>query len=333
MMAALDVTEIPQVKWTKTVATVMGETYAHNEYDRSCLDVTPMSRHEEYVDYLERETAARAEAYRKKKATEDLMELHNEASLVITRFVRFVGAVKCNKLGSGNAAYTVNRAFLTSSKRKAQVNQKKRMKKRGSFSKHRETFRRSVHEGDLILEGYLQKMSSGIRKQWQTRFFAVTGHYLKYYEGDLKENLKAATDLNDLMACAIVLDRQTQDPIVLQLTLQSEAGEEEVFLRAADVPEAKHWNSCFGEFTKATAAVDTSGAERGESPTTKGVAKPKRKESGKKRRSSFNKKKNAFRASINDGDLLMQVQVRLYFAVLKPFKVSIPLNTCCFRVG
>jgi hypothetical protein len=49
---------------------------------------------------------------------------------------------------------------------------------------------------------------------------------LKYCESDdQKETLKAATDLNSLSSCSITLDAQTQEPIVLQLIIQSEGGE------------------------------------------------------------------------------------------------------------
>ena len=150
LVSLADMPDISRVRWDQTtVARVVGETYAHNQYDWSCLEVTPMTRHEEYVDYLERETAARAEAYRKKEADDDLMVLHDEAATVITRFIRFAASITSNKLGSSSAAFAVNRAFIASSRKKNKILNRK-MKRRGSFSKQRDTFRRSVHEGDMI---------------------------------------------------------------------------------------------------------------------------------------------------------------------------------------
>ena len=41
----------------------------------------------------------------------------------------------------------------------------------------------------VIKEGYLEKQSSGLVKKWQSRYFELSGHYLKYYEK--KEEIKS----------------------------------------------------------------------------------------------------------------------------------------------
>ena len=50
--------------------------------------------------------------------------------------------------------------------------------------------------------GFLKKHSTGIMKRWQARWFAVSGHYLKYYEDDTKSDkkLKGTIDLTHLQA-------------------------------------------------------------------------------------------------------------------------------------
>jgi hypothetical protein len=40
---------------------------------------------------------------------------------------------------------------------------------------------KSCSVGETKLEGYLEKMSSGLRKKWQPRYFIISTHYLKYF--------------------------------------------------------------------------------------------------------------------------------------------------------
>ena len=39
-----------------------------------------------------------------------------------------------------------------------------------------------MFEAPTLCEGYLKKMSTGMIKRWQKRYFTLAGHYLKYYE-------------------------------------------------------------------------------------------------------------------------------------------------------
>ena len=56
---------------------------------------------------------------------------------------------------------------------------------------------------------YLQKLSSGTVKRWQSRYFELSGHYLKYYEEKGKkdaadeENVKGTIDLENLSFCTV----------------------------------------------------------------------------------------------------------------------------------
>jgi hypothetical protein len=168
--------------------------YSHRDYDRSCIEVSQLTDNDEYEDIVRREAAARAEAYRKRKADEDLKFLHDDAAIIITNFIRRVSKVapRAKNSNGDNAGQT-----------------QRRMRRRPSKIKMKQ-FRRSVHEGDLILEGYLEKRSSGMKKQWLHRFFAISGHYLKYYDSDLKNQVKAVIDLYQMKSCATVLDKISQ---------------------------------------------------------------------------------------------------------------------------
>jgi hypothetical protein len=58
--------------------------------------------------------------------------------------------------------------------------------------------RDSMRDSEVILEGYLAKQSTGIKKAWQTRYFELSGHYLKYYTSAAKGEVKAVADMNEL---------------------------------------------------------------------------------------------------------------------------------------
>eukprot|EP00935_MAST-01C_sp_MAST-1C-sp1_P002211 g2211.t1 len=68
-----------------------------------------------------------------------------------------------------------------------------RERKGSRFNKKKAGWRNSVFQQSVIKEGYLQKKSSGIFKQWQSRYFELSGHYLKYYEK--KEGTKSDDEL------------------------------------------------------------------------------------------------------------------------------------------
>jgi len=72
-------------------------------------------------------------------------------------------------------------------------------RKTGAFAKA--GMRGSVFQQPVLKEGYLEKQSSGMVKKWQSRYFELSGHYLKYYEkkeGKSDETLKGAVDLQEI---------------------------------------------------------------------------------------------------------------------------------------
>ena len=69
-------------------------------------------------------------------------------------------------------------------------------RKKSAFFKAR--LRGSVFEQAVLKEGYLEKQSNGMTKSWQSRYFELSGHYIKYYEKretKSDETLKGAVDL------------------------------------------------------------------------------------------------------------------------------------------
>ena len=72
--------------------------------------------------------------------------------------------------------------------------------RRSSFTKSRKDYNRSVYDGDTVKEGALDKRTTGMVKRWQSRYFMITGHYLKYFEDEKKTKTKGVIDLSDLLA-------------------------------------------------------------------------------------------------------------------------------------
>jgi hypothetical protein len=68
--------------------------------------------------------------------------------------------------------------------------------RKSSFSK--KGFRPSVFEEAIVKEGKLFKLSSGMIKRYQERYFTLQGHYLKYYadSNKIQKDLKGTIDLN-----------------------------------------------------------------------------------------------------------------------------------------
>jgi GTPase SAR1 family protein len=103
----------------------------------------------------------------------------------------------------------------------------------------------------VLLEGPLMKLSSGVLKRWQQRYFAIAGHYLKYgaSEEDVQTSPKAVVDLNALRNVAVerrtFLHLEFVDGICLEL-------------QAPSVEETDGWYEVLQQF--ATVAA-TSGAD------------------------------------------------------------------------
>ena len=137
----------------------------------------------------------------------------DDAARVIARFVRRAAALR--RTGGRSAAAA---AFLTAK----QVNQAQ-AGRRSSFIKARKgkgkgkgatAHRPSVHEGgEVLMEGYAKKRSTGFRKAWQARFFVVAGHYLKYYADERKAEVKGAVDLGGLRSAIAVSGGAAADTV------------------------------------------------------------------------------------------------------------------------
>jgi MoxR-like ATPase len=108
-----------------------------------------------------------------------------------------------------------------------------RGRSKSSFAKM--GMRSSVFQQSILMEGYLEKQSSGILMKWQSRYFELSGHYLKYYqnkETKSDETLKGAVDLREISAVTAHNE---------QLTIATTDGNQAIILRAASVEVASLW--------------------------------------------------------------------------------------------
>ena len=64
--------------------------------------------------------------------------------------------------------------------------------------------RASMYSGDMLMQGPLSKFSTGYRKRWLPRFFALRGHYLKYFPDDKKTLIKGTFDCLELTSATLV---------------------------------------------------------------------------------------------------------------------------------
>jgi hypothetical protein len=84
----------------------------------------------------------------------------------------------------------------------------------------------------VLIEGPLMKRSTGVLKRWQSRYFVIAGHYLKYADDEqaVITNPKAAVDLKALHACSVTRDTFLKldfvDGMVLELQAETPAGAE-----------------------------------------------------------------------------------------------------------
>ena len=102
-------------------------------------------------------------------------EIKHAAAMVLTRFIGYAAAINSGRMGSDAGGKAVAKAFG--------LNKKQPRRRRGSaFAKGQKLFRASVHEGDIVMQGPLLKLTSGIRMRWVERYFEIRSHYLKYYD-------------------------------------------------------------------------------------------------------------------------------------------------------
>ena len=105
----------------------------------------------------------------------------------------------------------------------------------------------------VLVEGTLEKQSSGLRKRWQPWHFELAGHELRWRSDG---TLRGALDLRGLRglsveSCDIAAVLSTGEPLLL---------------RAPSQPDAMHWAQMFEPFAQDGALViDDSGAESSDS--------------------------------------------------------------------
>ena len=184
------------------------------------------------------------------------------AALVVTRFVRLAGVLR--KTG-GRPANAAVGAFL-SEQAKGRAGNRRR-----SFSKDARSFRPSVHEGATLIEGFAKKRSTGFRKTWQTRYFAVEGHYLKYYLDARKKEVKGAADLAELRTClradetlAAGASSKALREVHVAFASLSDDGTDglTIVLRLPTVNVVVEWTEVFAQFVDADAQRAAEAAQR-----------------------------------------------------------------------
>ena len=121
-----------------------------------------------------------------------------------------------------------------------------RGRKSSAFDK---TARRASMVGQLVIkEGYLNKQASGLIKKWQTRYFVLAGHYLKYYEK--KEETKSDETIKGVVDVRTI--RQvTREGSCFSLEMADKS--KSVTLRATSDQLAELWVTEFEQLRKSFA--------------------------------------------------------------------------------
>jgi hypothetical protein len=131
----------------------------------------------------------------------------NEAAEVIARFFQHLLERKRNPFAKVNMSdlvfQLVTRAGGSTAAETARKGRAAQRTRRSSFQKGKNgaNSRQSAYGGDNLKSGMLEKLSSGYRSKWQRRFFAMSGHYLKYYKDAHMGQVKGVFDLNDVRSC------------------------------------------------------------------------------------------------------------------------------------
>ena len=110
----------------------------------------------------------------------------------------------------------------------------------------------------VLVQGYLQKQSTGVRKRWQERFYALEGDFLKYYKNEASYGAKALKGALDITA----LQGVTLDPMTHELTLKLSVADvehggtriESCILRATSAGDGDRWWAKLQEVAKRNTA-------------------------------------------------------------------------------
>ena len=140
--------------------------------------------------------------------------------MTVTRFIRYAAAMKTGK------SVLLVATFIADGGDEKKQGKKKKKKKKAMLNLKRTPQRASMYEGDVVLEGELQKQTSGSLRRWVTRYFTIRGHYLKYYQDEEKESVKGVFDLSQVSECRVeivtwalrklTLESPTAKPLLLR---------------------------------------------------------------------------------------------------------------------
>jgi MOB kinase activator 1 len=104
--------------------------------------------------------------------------------------------------------------------------------------------RTSALDGSIITQGYLEKLSSGLVKRWQKRYFVTTGHYLNYSESEQDaqtgSGIKSSIDL--VSASSAVSNTEKKCEFTLNLA------DESLRFKAETEEEAECWVTALESF-------------------------------------------------------------------------------------
>jgi hypothetical protein len=147
-------------------------------------------------------------------------------------------------LEASEAAAKAKAAADKEKKEKGRAGTKEKASKRKSqFTKKKTALRKSMYEGEAAVEGYLCKLSSGLRGAWAMRWFQLSGHYLKYFTNPQSlDTVRGVVDMHGL--ASVVHDAENADN-KFQFKVTMETGES-IYLRApnkvavAAPPMARH---------------------------------------------------------------------------------------------
>jgi hypothetical protein len=108
-----------------------------------------------------------------------------------------------------------------------------RRKSSVSKSKHNDDFDADIEPAfavPVMQHGYLQKLSSGMAKRYQNRYFELAGTYLKYFDNAFprtKATIKGVIHLDGLQSCSLEEEKVISISLVDGRTLKLKAKSEE----------------------------------------------------------------------------------------------------------
>jgi hypothetical protein len=129
----------------------------------------------------------------------------------------------------------------------------------------------SVVDGEIKMQGYLFKLSTGKFKRWQQRHFTLASHYLNYStdagEAQTEEGVTATIDLNATRKVVLRRTRGGGAQFVLHV------GSNEFDFKAKNVKEAEEWVDSLQEFAPNTRMARNESLSFAKSKSTKSISK------------------------------------------------------------